>query len=231
MPAQTERRVEVPGARVARWLAGFGERHGGAELVLGNDSDDAVAGGRGPVPDGVTLLGADGATAVLTSWPGEPPTTLADVPGWAHGPTDLVLILIRRGGYAVGRAHGADLTAHKSGTRYVQSRTAAGGWSQQRFARRRGNQADELVTAVVGHVVRILGEHALPAAGTTPAGLVLGGDRALAAQVLEEPRLAVLAGLPRRSFHDVPDPRLRVLSDVLGRARGLQITLREPAAG
>ncbi|CAM3638500.1 acVLRF1 family peptidyl-tRNA hydrolase [Occultella aeris] len=215
---------------MARWVTGFGERHGGAEMVLGGGSGAAVADLPGP-PDGVTLLGADGATAVLTAWPGEPPTILADVPGWAHGPTDLVLILVRRGGYAVGRAHGADLTAHKSGTRYVQSRTAAGGWSQQRFARRRGNQADELVTAVVGHVVRILGEHVLPAAGANSGGLVLGGDRALAAQVLEDPRLTVLADLPRRSFHDVPDPRLRVLSDVLDRSRGLQITLREPGAG
>ncbi|WP_154795552.1 acVLRF1 family peptidyl-tRNA hydrolase [Occultella kanbiaonis] len=229
MPAQPERRVEVPGARVGRWVAGFGERHGGAEVVLGGGPGATV--GDLPGPDGVTLLGADGATAALTAWPGEPPTALADVPGWAHGPTDLVLILVRRGGYAVGRAHGADLLAHKSGTRYVQSRTAAGGWSQQRFARRRGNQADELVTAVVGHVVRILGEHALPAAGAGSAGMVLGGDRALAAQVLEDPRLTVLTDLPRRSFHDVPDPRLRVLSDVLDRARGLQITLREPAVG
>ena len=32
-------------------------------------------------------------------------------------------------------------TAHKVGTRHVQSRTAAGGWSQQRYARRRANQA------------------------------------------------------------------------------------------
>ena len=32
------------------------------------------------------------------------------------------------------------LTAHKVGTRYVQSRTAAGGWTQQRFARRRATR-------------------------------------------------------------------------------------------
>ena len=48
------------------------------------------------------------------------------------------------------------LTAAKVGSRHVQSRTAAGGWSQQRFARRRGKQADELVDAVVRHARRIL---------------------------------------------------------------------------
>jgi len=45
-------------------------------------------------------------------------------------------------GLLIGVASGDRLTAHKVGTRYVQSRTAAGGWSQQRFARRRTNQAD-----------------------------------------------------------------------------------------
>ena len=51
---------------------------------------------------------------------------------------------------------GGRLTAHKVGTRYVQSRTAAGGWSQQRFARRRANQADGLVGAAAEHAVRLL---------------------------------------------------------------------------
>ena len=46
----------------------------------------------------------------------------------------------RRGGYAVGLASGGGFTASKVGSRHVQSRTAAGGWSQQRFARRRGSR-------------------------------------------------------------------------------------------
>lgn len=71
-----------------------------------------------------------------------------------HDP--LGVILVRRGGYAVGRVRGGKLLLHKVGTRYVQSRTAAGGWSQQRYARRRDNQADELVGAVVEHAARIL---------------------------------------------------------------------------
>ncbi|TDE94133.1 hypothetical protein EXU48_11860 [Occultella glacieicola] len=228
MPHAPERRLEVAPARVARWVEGFAERHDGARLVRPGAGRDAAPAGSHvpePPPDGVVLLGGDGATAVLTAWPGEPPSALDRLPDWAHGPAELVLILLRRGGYAVGRAHGADLTAHKSGTRYVQSRTAAGGWSQQRFARRRGNQADELVTAVVGHVVRMLAEHPVPPAG---AGLVLGGDRALAAQVLAEPRLRAVVDLPRRSFHDIGDPRLQVLTEVLGRARGVRVAIREP---
>ena len=91
------------------------------------------------------------------------PTHLVAVDWFRHDP--LGIILVRRGGYAVGLAHGDRLTAHKVGTRYVQSRTAAGGWSQQRFARRRANQADGLVGAVAEHAVRLLGA---PGVSQTP---------------------------------------------------------------
>ncbi|HMM94437.1 acVLRF1 family peptidyl-tRNA hydrolase [Phycicoccus sp.] len=132
----------------------------------------------------------------------------------------LALLLVRRGGYAVGVASGPRLTAHKVGTRYVQSRTAAGGWSQQRFARRRGNQADELVGVVAGHAVRLL-------TGAGARGLVLGGDRALAESVLDDPRLAALRALPRRELYDLPDPRLAVLETALERARAVRVTIEE----
>ena len=76
------------------------------------------------------------------------PQRVVGVARFDHDP--LAVVLVRRGGYAVGVASGDRLTAHKVGTRYVQSRTAAGGWSQQRFARRRANQADGLVGEVMG---------------------------------------------------------------------------------
>jgi hypothetical protein len=132
----------------------------------------------------------------------------------------LALLLVRRGGYAVGVAVGGRLTTHKVGTRYVQSRTAAGGWSQQRFARRRSNQADELVGAVTEHAVRLL-------RGSGAAGLVLGGDRTLAEAVLEDDRLARLRDLPRLELYDLPDPRLAVLEKALERARAVRITIEE----
>ena len=135
-----------------------------------------------------------------------------------HDP--LAVLLVRRGGYAVGVATGGRLTAHKVGTRYVQSRTAAGGWSQQRFARRRSNQADGLVGATVEHAVRLL-------AGIRPSGLVLGGDKALAASLLEDDRLAGLRDLPRRELYDLPDPRLDVLQRALDRGRAVRITIAE----
>ena len=138
---------------------------------------------------------------------------------FAHDP--LAVVLVRRGGYAVGLARGGAFTESKVGTRHVQSRTAAGGWSQQRFARRRGNQADELVRAVAEHAVRILPRG-------IPAGLVAGGDRALLRAVLDDPRLDHLTALPRRELHDLPDPRRAVLEDALRRGRAVRISIEDP---
>ncbi|KGN32595.1 hypothetical protein N802_17480 [Knoellia sinensis KCTC 19936] len=130
----------------------------------------------------------------------------------------LAVVLIRRGGYAVAHVHESSLVAHKVGTRHVQSRTAAGGWSQQRFARRRGNQADELVRAVAEHTTRIVPDG-------IPTALVVGGDKSLVRDVLSDPRLSWLGELPRREFHDIGDPRRAVLDEVVRRARAVQVAI------
>jgi hypothetical protein len=137
-----------------------------------------------------------------------------------HSP--LAVVLVRRGGYAVGLARAGTFTESKVGTRHVQSRTAAGGWSQQRFARRRGNQADELVRAVAEHAARILPRG-------TPAGVVVGGDKAMVRAVLDDSRLVHLRDLPRRELYDLPDPRRAVLEDALRRGRAVRVTLEERA--
>lgn len=174
----------------------------------------------------MALSAADGATAVLepfvsgtTSGPGD----FEGLAGWATPPTSLALILIRRGGYAVGLGQGPELIAHKVGTRYVQSRTAAGGWSQHRFARRRDNQADALVVSVIEHARRVV----LP---SPTSALVVGGDKSLVRDVLADPRLARLALLPRRELFDLPDPKLVVLKQALRRGRAVRIMLSEPEA-
>ncbi|WP_114201894.1 acVLRF1 family peptidyl-tRNA hydrolase [Janibacter anophelis] len=188
------RTVEVDPARLDRWVAGFAARHDGVT--------------RADVPGSFVLTGGDGATAT-----GEP---------FDHARVGLVLV--RRGGHAVGRDEGGDLVAHTCGTAYVQSRTKKGGWSQQRYARRRGNQAD----GVVGKVADLALRH-LPADGVD--ALVLGGDRRMAEQVLDDDRLAHLRDLPRRVLWDLPDPRLTVLREAARRARAVRITLEDPPAG
>jgi hypothetical protein len=197
------RDLEVAPERVDRWVAGFADRHG--ETTVERDGDLVMR-----------VAGADGASAVFEWFVVDP----------------LGLVLVRRGGYAVGLAREGRLLSSKVGTRYVQSRTAAGGWSQQRFARRRGNQADALADAVAEHALRVLlsdnqspGPHELG----VPHGLVVGGDRALVAQVLADSRLRALADLPRRAFYDLPDPRRDVLERAVQRGRSVRIHLVEPA--
>ncbi len=240
------RRLEIGAARLPGWMARFAARHPGATAQVS--------------ADGVRLDTPDGAWAEVTAWPGirpEPSPTgligwdsLAD---WAAGPPACAFVLIRRGGWAVGLSQGDRLVRHRTGRRYVQSRTAAGGWSQQRFARRRGNQADALVVHVAGVVEELVGESRddlgqgdTGSDGYVLNGLVLGGDKALAAAVLAElPGAGAgssgagssragspatrLADLPRRELYDLPDPRLVVLRSALTRARSAVVTIDDPA--
>ncbi len=204
------RRIEVDPERIVLWVKGFVERHG---ALTWSSLEVSVA-----------LTAADGAIAVLEPFAlGVPsrPAAVDELAGWAVAPTRLALILVRRGGYAVGLGRGTELIAHKVGTRYVQSRTAAGGWSQQRFARRRHNQADALVGSVIEHTTRI-------ALASPTDGLVVGGDKALVRDVLADVRLARLAELPRRELFDLPDPKLVVLEKALRRGRAVRINLTEP---
>jgi Actinobacteria/chloroflexi VLRF1 release factor len=231
------RRIEVDPERIVKWVNGFAQRHGELHGIAGSLTWSSAQ-------RLVTLTAADGATAVLEPFApgdggvpgdGEVPAHSRDpgrrgeleglkgLAGWATPPTSVALVLIRRGGYAVGLGQGPELIAHKVGTRYVQSRTAAGGWSQHRFARRRDNQADALVVSVIEHTRRVV------LASPTDA-LVVGGDKSLVRDVLADPRLATLARLPRRELFDLPDPKLVVLKQALRRGRAVRITLCEPDA-
>lgn len=140
----------------------------------------------------------------------------------AVAPVPVALLLIRRGGYGVALVEGAHMLRHKVGSRYVQSRTAAGGWSQQRFARRRDNQAAGLLDAAAETVTQML----LGSDGrTAPAGTVVvtGGDRVLADRLLGDRRLTALAAAARPRHLDVPDPRSQVLRQAATRAVAVRV--------
>ena len=221
------RRIEVDPERIVKWVNGFAERHGELDRIAGVSACSAAQ-------SSVALTAADGATAVLEPFvpaDGWAPAVgaaragrgeLDGLAAWATPPVAIALILVRRGGYAVGLGRGPELVSHKVGTRYVQSRTAAGGWSQHRFARRRDNQADALVVSVIEHARRVV--------LASPTGaLVVGGDKSLVRDVLADPRLAsTVARLPRRELFDLPDPRLVVLRQALRRGRAVRILLSEP---
>ena len=133
------------------------------------------------------------------------------------------VLLVRRGRWAVGVFDGGDLVVSKVDSRQVQGRTAAGGWSQQRFARRRGNQTDAVVEHAVETAVRVL----LPQAGSV-AALFTGGDRGLVDEVLADRRLAPLAALRREPHLDVGEPTKAVLLETPKQFRAVDVTIVEP---
>jgi hypothetical protein len=137
---------------------------------------------------------------------------------------EIALLMVRRGGFAAARLRGPDVVASRVGSRYVQGRTAAGGWSQQRFARRRDNQTGALVGAAVEKASRVL------LARTPPAEiLVTGGDRGLVDRALNDPRLRALSVLARGPHLGLGDPRAEVVRSVPGLLASVRIDVHEPA--
>ncbi|WP_395725800.1 acVLRF1 family peptidyl-tRNA hydrolase [Nakamurella sp.] len=221
--------VEVPPERLVGWINRFGTRNGGLAELSTDGSTVRIRGGDGTlatieVPFGPMDIagGRSPAPGESESGPGgerdQPVEALLDHLA-SLGP--LGLILVRGGAHSVGVAvHGA-VVRSSTDRAYLQGRTAAGGWSQQRFARRRGNQRAASLADAAETAARVLLPEQL-------AGLVSGGDRVALAEVLADPRLAPLAALPTRTFADVPEPRRAVLDDVATRSLSVPIII-EPA--
>ncbi|WP_432922371.1 acVLRF1 family peptidyl-tRNA hydrolase [Microbispora sp. CA-135349] len=133
------------------------------------------------------------------------------------------VLLARLGGHAAGVFTGARLVVAKVGSRQVHGRSAAGGWSQRRFARRRDRQSAEALRAAADVAVRVL----LPRL-TDLEAVVLGGDRRSIEEIRRDRRLAPLFALETGPFLTVPDPRLAVLEGTPGRFRAVRIRLIDP---
>ena len=202
--------VEVDPPRLERWLDGFVARHGAYAVD--------------PQPYGLRVRAFDGTLAELYAPPGAP--LAADVPSFvemALAARRIGLLLARRGAVAVGIAHGADLVKSKVDSRYVQGRTAAGGWSQQRFARRRENQSRAAARDAADVVAQLL----LPA-NRELSTVVTGGDRRAVEAVLADARLGPVEALRSERFLEVPEPKLAVLRAAVVQARAVRIRLLHP---
>ena len=224
MPTAGSRIAEVPAGRLPGWVDRFRDGHGGdLRLEAGLDGS--------PV-----LHAADGATAVLDLPFAERAgrvavgagldAVLAHVAEVAAG-LPYALLLLRRGGWAVGLAAGERVLASRVGTRYVQGRTRKGGSSQQRYARRRGHQAESVVAAAVAAAPEVWGPP--PEDAWT---LVTGGDRLLLRDALA--RLGGTAGaeVPVRVAArrlDVPDPRRAVLDAAARSACATRVRVHDAA--
>jgi hypothetical protein len=196
----------VPPERLERWLTGFAERHGPVAEAA--------------TPAQVVLTGSDGTVAECEV--PFPPLTGSLL---EHARVDrrVGVLLVRLGGYAAGVFEGRQLVVSKVGSRQVHGRSAAGGQSQQRFARRREGQVRVALGAAADNVVRIL----VPEAARLDA-VVLGGDRSAVDEVLTDRRLEPLLPLITGRLLDVPDPRLTVLKDSPDLFRAVRIRLLDP---
>jgi hypothetical protein len=133
------------------------------------------------------------------------------------------VILVRRGGFAIARLEGAVSSEVKIGRRHVQGRTKAGGWSQQRFARRRDNQAREAFDAAADHAHRLLG----PVAGRLDV-LGFGGDRQAVASVLAHPGLSALSRARHEWLGGLPDPSRTVLDRAIALLYSVRVEITDP---
>ncbi|MEO6509709.1 MAG: acVLRF1 family peptidyl-tRNA hydrolase [Nocardioides sp.] len=192
--------VSVPAPRVERWAANFESRHGDTTYAV---RDGAL---HGTAADGSSFVARLPFAAAYDGV--ADPTSLAaaaTVPGkWG-------VLLVRKGGFAIARMSGDAIAEHKIGQRHVQGRTKAGGQSQQRFARRRDNQARQAFEAAADHAARIL----------RPGLVVTGGDHAAVDEVLTDVRLRGLSVV--EPWLPVPDPRRTVLDAAIVDASSLRV--------
>ncbi|HET9861682.1 MAG TPA: acVLRF1 family peptidyl-tRNA hydrolase [Nocardioidaceae bacterium] len=207
------RTVLVPAGRVVRWFANFGTRHGPARLTVAGGALHATA--------------EDGALAQASLPFGRPYVGPPDASAYAEAATATVtwgILLVRKGGFAVATVDGTEVTASKVGQRHVQGRTKAGGQSQQRFARRRGNQARQAYEAAAEHAHRVL----VRETSDPVQALVCGGDRSAVDAVLADPRLQPLADIRTEPWLAVPDPRRSVLDQAVVDGGSVRIRVTDP---
>jgi Actinobacteria/chloroflexi VLRF1 release factor len=212
--------VDVPPERLVSWIVTFTQRHGAGSVshdeagvtVTFTASDGAVAECHPPFPPllraGVVSDPAVAAEAIV-----------------AHAVADRTVgvLLVRLGGYAAGVFTGSPprLVRSKVGSRPVHGRSAAGGWSQHRFARRRENQASTALRASADAAAAIFAPYDLDA-------LVLGGDKRSVAGLRSDTRLARYLGRATDRFLTVPDPRLAVLKEIPRSYLAVRIRITEP---
>jgi Actinobacteria/chloroflexi VLRF1 release factor len=208
-----DRTVTVAPERLARWLTGFEKRHG--EVSVSQDGWQLI------------MVAVDGARAAITV--PFPPLQVVDDPlkNLVHHvmvERRVGALLVRKGGYAVGVFAGRQLITSKVGSSYVRGRTKAGGWSQQRYARRRDNQAEKAYKSAADAAAAVL----LPMLDDL-AAVVLGGDRSAVDSVLADGRLQPVRATCSTHVLPVGEPRLAVLRAFPDQFLAVQIRLNDLA--
>ena len=212
------RAVEVEPERLAGFLERFAAGHGGAVTTT-------------VPPQRVEVAAGDGATASILVPFGPLAAPAAQRIGLAAEdlvdhlmvPRTVGLLLVRLGGYSVGIARAGVVITSSTGSRLVHGRSAAGGQSQQRFARRREGQARVALRAAADTAARVL----LPRARELDA-VVLGGDTAALRNLAADPRLGPLLERAEPRVLDIAEPRRAVLDEAARRVRCVEVQLDPP---
>ncbi|XVS62426.1 acVLRF1 family peptidyl-tRNA hydrolase [Actinosynnema sp. CA-299493] len=212
------RAVEVPPERLAGWFSRFAGRHGGVVST-------SVTPGR------CLVTAVDGTTASVTAAFGEftPESeseglVLDALLAHALASRRIGLLLVRLGGHSVGVARDGVVLVSTTDSRQVHGRNKAGGWSQQRFARRREGQARVALQAAADDAARVLAPRVR--LGELDA-VVLGGDRQALEALRGDRRLGEVFALASPRVLDVPEPRRAVLDEAAARARAVEVVVRE----
>ncbi|GAA5229674.1 Vms1/Ankzf1 family peptidyl-tRNA hydrolase [Arthrobacter cryoconiti] len=172
----------VPAGRLDGWVERFSSAHGGCDTLTDTD-------------DGVRLNMKDGTLAVLSPpWPddgrpGKGPDLLHRLVSLASQERTMGIVLMRRGGYAIGVASSGKLQAHKCGGKHAQPK--------------KNNSTLILKAAEDGSRVF---------SANTFEYLATGGDRELVKAVLSESVLRAYTLRPRIDPLQVGEPNLAVLS-------------------
>jgi hypothetical protein len=150
--------LDVSAERFPGWISSFARRHGDSAPLLTVAAGGAVA---FTAPDGAVAECHPPYPESFALPPGlaDPGEAAAVIAAHASAPRAVGVLLVRLGGYAAGVFTGYPpaLADSKVGSRLVHGRSAAGGWSQHRFARRREKQANEALEAAADTAVAVFG--------------------------------------------------------------------------
>lgn len=210
------RAVEVAPERIARWFDGFERRNGGVARTV-------------VTPQQVVVHAENGTTATVAP-PFEPLEATGEHTGlavdalveYANRERRIGLVLARLGAHSVGVAVGERVVLSRTDRHLVHGRSSAGGWSQQRFARRRDKQAREALERAAADVLDVLGPEL-----TSLDAVVVGGDRRAIDELRADTRLAPVFALAGPGVLDIGEPRRALLDEAAVRARAVEVVVRD----
>jgi hypothetical protein len=212
-------------------LADNSKKRAAAEPGTAAQAGQAAEPGEAPEPGAAAQLGEAGDGAgVEQAGAGEARLAAEAVAAHARRPRTVGVLLVRLGGYAAGVFTGYPpaLADAKTGSRLVHGRSAAGGWSQHRFARRREKQASEALQAAASAAAGVFGRRSGGRPGEKLDAIVLGGDKRAMAELRQDPRLAPYLAIATDRFLTVPDPKRAVLEATPRLFLAVRIRLTEP---